>query len=103
MDFNIDKCKVMHIGRNNPVYKYSMNNSVLQEVKQEKDQGIMITSDLKFFSQVTKAHKKANRALGMISRLIQYKSKSVLLIVSQQDLGQTSPGVLYTDLVTTLR
>ena len=69
MDFNVDKCKVVHIGRNNPEYKYSMNRSVLQEVKQEKDLGIMITSDLKSFCQVTEAYKKANRALGMINRL----------------------------------
>jgi len=75
----VDKCKVMYIGRNNPEYKYSMNSHVLQEVKQEKDLGIMITSDLKSFSQVTEAYKKANRALGMINRSIQYKSKSVLL------------------------
>ena len=79
MDFNVEKCKVMHIGRSNPEYKYLMNSHVLQEVKQEKDLGIMITSDLKSFCQVTEAYKKANRALGMISRSIQYKSKSILL------------------------
>ena len=53
MDFNVDKCNVMHIGRKNPEYKYLMNNNVLQETQQEKDLGIMITNDLKFFSQVT--------------------------------------------------
>jgi len=79
MDFNVEKCKVMHIGRSNPEYKYLMNSHVLQEVKQEKDLGIMITSDLKSFSQVTEAYKKANMALGMINRSIQYKSKSILL------------------------
>jgi len=79
MDFNVEKCKVMHIGRSNPEYQYLMNSHVLQEVKQEKDLGIMITSDLKSFSQVTEAYKKANRAPGMISRSIQYKSKSILL------------------------
>jgi len=71
MDFNIDKCKVMHSGRNNPECEYLMNNSVSQEAQQEKDLGIMITSDLKSFSQVTEAYKKANRALGMINRSIQ--------------------------------
>ena len=50
MDFNVEKCKVMHIGRSNPGYKYLMNNHVLQEVKQEKDLGIMITNDLKSYS-----------------------------------------------------
>ena len=73
MDFNVEKCKVMQIGRSNPEYQYLMNSHVLQEVKQEKDLGIMITSDLKSFSQVTEAYKKANRALGVISRSIQYK------------------------------
>jgi len=53
MDFNVDKCNVMHIGRKNPEYEYLMNNNVLQETQQEKDLGIMITNDLKFFSQVT--------------------------------------------------
>ena len=54
--------------------------NVLQEVKQEKDLGIiMTTSDLEFFSQVIEAYKKAKRALGMINCSIQYKSKSVLL------------------------
>jgi len=32
-----------------------MNSHVLHEVKQEKDLGIMMTSDLKSFSQVTEA------------------------------------------------
>jgi len=60
MDLNVEKCKVMHIGPSNPEYKYLMNSHVLQEVNQEKDLGIMITSNLKSFSQVTEAYKKAN-------------------------------------------
>ena len=56
-----------------------MDNQYLQEVSDEKDLGIMITSDLKSAAQVVEASKKANRALGMISRTIKYKSKSVLL------------------------
>jgi len=54
-----------------------MDNQYLQEVSDEKDWGI--TSDLKSAAQVVEACKKANRALGMISRTIKYKSKSVLL------------------------
>ena len=56
-----------------------MDNQYLQEVSEEKDLGILITSDLKSAAQVMEACKKANRALGMISRTINYKSKSVLL------------------------
>ena len=56
-----------------------MDNQYLPEVSEEKDLGIMITSDLKSAVQVVEACKKANRALGMISRTIKCKSKSVLL------------------------
>ena len=79
MEFNIQKCKVMHMGQSNTGYKYSIDNQYLQEVRDEKDLGIMISSDLKSAAQVVEACKKANRALGMISHTIKYKSKSVLL------------------------
>jgi len=69
----------MHIGHSNLGYKYLMDNQYLQEVSDEKDLGIMITSDLKSAAQVVEASKKANRSLGMISCTIKYKSKSVLL------------------------
>jgi len=56
-----------------------MDNQYLQEVSEEKDLGILITSDLKSAAQVMEACKKANRALGMIGRTIKYKNKSILL------------------------
>ena len=56
-----------------------MDNQYLQEVSDEKDLGIMIMNDLKSAAQVVEACKKANRALGMISHTIKYKSKSGLL------------------------
>ena len=39
MKFNVEKCKVMHIGRNNPEYKYSMGGLGLAVVDKEKDVG----------------------------------------------------------------
>ena len=69
----------MQIGHSNPSYKYLMDNQYLQEVSEEKDLGILITSDLKSAAQVMEACKKANRALGMIGRTIKYKSKSHVL------------------------
>ena len=35
MEFNIQKCKVIHIGHSNPGYKYLMDNQYLQEVSVE--------------------------------------------------------------------
>ena len=40
MLFNLDKCKVMHIGRNNEMAKYEMNGKELIAVDEEKDLGI---------------------------------------------------------------
>jgi len=44
MQFNVDKCKVMHIGKHNPE---SMANTELETVQEEKDLGVLISEDLK--------------------------------------------------------
>jgi len=41
------KCKVRHIGKSQKKYSYYMNNQQLEEVTQEKDLGILISTDLK--------------------------------------------------------
>jgi len=45
MAFNVDKCKVMHIGRGNLQNKYFMNNKELEKMHKEKDLGIYVTDD----------------------------------------------------------
>ena len=77
--FNIDKCKVMHIGSSNIVYGYEMNGHVLQKVDSENDLGVIVSSDLKVSDQCVKAYAKTSRALGLISRNIRYKQTDVML------------------------
>ena len=65
MLFNADKCKVMHIGRNNPGYHYTMGGyapaSIVLDAKSvEKDLGVLIHSSLKPHEQCTSAAKKEN-------------------------------------------
>ena len=48
MFFNIEKCKVMHLGYNNPKAYYVMNGSVLQSVSEEKDFGVIVSDDFKW-------------------------------------------------------
>jgi len=79
MEFNIQKCKVIHIGHSISDYKYFMDNQYVQEVNDEKDLGIMIMNDWKSAAQVMEATKKANRAVEIIRHTKKYKSKSVLL------------------------
>ena len=47
MPFNVKKCKVLHIGRNNAYCEYSMNGEFLQSVTEETDLGIILSNDLK--------------------------------------------------------
>jgi len=79
MVFNVEKCKVMHIGCTNRNYRYHMDQKELEVVEEEKDLGMLITNDLKASQQCTAACNKANRVLGMMNRTIVYKSKKVLL------------------------
>ena len=58
--FNIDKCKVMHVGRKNPQLSYSLYGENLKTTIEEKDLGAIIDKDLKFHSHTSCAVKKAN-------------------------------------------
>ena len=40
MSFNLDKCKIMHIGYNNSKQGYEMGGSKLVKVSEEKDLGV---------------------------------------------------------------
>jgi len=79
MAFNIDKCKVMHFGRTNKAYSYSLDGLQLAEVSEEKDLGVVITRDLKVSQQCAAAYSKANRMLGVMNRTISYKSTDIML------------------------
>ena len=47
MKFNVEKCKVLQLGKNNLNYKYNLNEQELEPVVEERDLGIIITNDLK--------------------------------------------------------
>uniref|UniRef100_A0A8C3FA90 Reverse transcriptase domain-containing protein n=1 Tax=Chrysemys picta bellii TaxID=8478 RepID=A0A8C3FA90_CHRPI len=71
MKCNVDKCKVMHIGKNNPNYTYNMMGANLATTSQEKDLGVIVDSSLKTSTQCAEAVKKANRMLGIIKKGIE--------------------------------
>jgi len=79
MLFNVDKCKVMHFGRNNRQLNYTLDSKMLQKVHEEKDLGIVVLDDLKASLQCTQVYNKANRMLGIINCCIVYKTKDILL------------------------
>ena len=69
--FNPEKCKVMHIGHSHPT-QYFMEDKgsyeQLQEIMEEQDLGVFVTSDLKPSRQCAQASQKAMSVLGMIRR-----------------------------------
>jgi hypothetical protein len=68
MEFNISKCHVMHVGKDNARFTYFMKNQQLEVVSVEKDLGVVFSQDMKFESQCVAACNKANMMLGMMKR-----------------------------------
>jgi len=66
MSFNVDKCVVMHVGRNNIGNSYMLGTQELKSSNKEKDFGIIMDSSLKFSEQCRVAVGNANRIFGLI-------------------------------------
>ena len=79
MAFNVKKCKILHVGRSNPRYKYYLNGEEVEEVKEEKDLGVFVEDTLKPTKQCTAAAKAANFTLGQIQRAFHYRKKEYLV------------------------
>ena len=79
MEFNIKKCKLMHIGRDNRNIDCVMRGSKLQVIDSEKDLDIIIMDDGKNSRQCLCAYNNSIRILGMSNRTSIYKEKKVLV------------------------
>eukprot|EP00914_Ancora_sagittata_P011668 GHVO01022586.1.p1 GENE.GHVO01022586.1~~GHVO01022586.1.p1 ORF type:complete len:106 (+),score=5.54 GHVO01022586.1:411-728(+) len=76
MKFNILKCKVLHLGRNNPKAPYLMNGTPLQLTNLEKDLGIHVDPLLNFHSHVASISSKANSLLYLLRRNFSFSEPS---------------------------
>ena len=72
MDFKVNKCGVMHIGKRNLEFQYQMNGWV-KSVDKERDLGVFMSMDLKFSKKYLLAKNNANLILGIINRGVSYK------------------------------
>lgn len=79
MDFNVDKCNVLHIGSKNVNFQYTMLGKVLNSVNEQKDLGVIVSNNFKVEKQSSIAVGKANRMLSFISRNFHYKSRDIVL------------------------
>ena len=83
LKFNSAKCKVLHLGENNPHYDYYMkvNDSLvkLEETTAEKDLGVIIDPTLSFTDHINTTVNKARSLSGLINISITYKSSDIML------------------------
>jgi ribonuclease P/MRP protein subunit RPP40 len=79
MEFNVKKCKIIHFGKKNPKFKYTMNGEELEVVECERDVGVKITSNLKPSDHCTEAVGRARWVLGQLTRCFHYRDKNVFL------------------------
>ena len=79
MSFNVDKCKIVHVGHNNPKKEYYMKGKKLKVENDEKDLGVFVEASMKPGKQCTTAAKSANFALGQIQRAFHYRKKEYLV------------------------
>ena len=83
LQFNKDKCKVIHLGKNNPKNKYFIGHEnervELEETDLEKDLGIFIDPHLDFKKHIKTVVKKASYLNYKILKNFTYRDTNILV------------------------
>ena len=66
LPLNVNKCKVIHYGKDNPIYTYKMGDTHLTADDREKDVGVIFDPSLEFRIHINTMIGKANSRVGII-------------------------------------
>ena len=79
LKFNVAKCCILHFGRTNIKADYKINDLELIKKHKEKDLGVLFSTKLKFDEHIQVIANKANKQLGLITKVFSSKDPQVII------------------------
>jgi hypothetical protein len=97
LSLNIEKCKVISIGRNATIdFQYKIDDYELEKLYEIKDLGVTFDSKLKFTAHINDKVNKAFSVLGVINRNFKYMERNTFIMLYK---SMVRPHLEYANLV----
>ena len=79
LKFNIPKCHILHLGPSHSYGDYYLDGNKISTESSVRDLGVTIDNCLKFHNHTNLTITKANRILGLISKIFQNKEPDMII------------------------